>query len=384
MQATHGLAALYRSRTRLIGCLMAITLALAASVLVLASPARAAESPQKTYLGLGDSITFGYSQELFNENFSRENPHAFEEALPVGSGKPNGLVLDYNLRLQAKNTESAEFKKATNNGCPGETTDSFIGNGPVGKALEGALPEVHGEAPCAYHNVNKFELHHEYASGSQSQLENALETIATQEANAKKSRRPVAAVSLQIGSNDLLAGIKKCEAEVKEEFEKTGKSIYGETPKEAVKGCLEAHAGIFFQHVLHNTAAILFAIRNGALFGGVNYSGKIVELGFYNPYGAVFVPGEELLESSNVLEAILNFFDKKLATEFGACYANPQPYFNSKFEGKPLLEPERLQTLTNMANTKISPNNGQKNGPDIHPTPLGYEELARIMEQKCP
>src|SRR5260370_37353620 len=55
MQATHGFAALSRSRTRLIGCLMAITLALAALVLALASPARAAEPPLKTYLALGDS-----------------------------------------------------------------------------------------------------------------------------------------------------------------------------------------------------------------------------------------------------------------------------------------------------------------------------------------
>jgi hypothetical protein len=58
MQAMHGFAALSRSRTRLIGCFMAITLALAALVLALASPVRAAEPPQKTYMAIGDSITF--------------------------------------------------------------------------------------------------------------------------------------------------------------------------------------------------------------------------------------------------------------------------------------------------------------------------------------
>jgi lysophospholipase L1-like esterase len=384
MQAMHGFAALSRSRTRLIGCLMAITLAFAALVLALASPARAAEPPQKVYLGLGDSLTFGYSQELFNENFPREQPHAFEEALPEGSGKPNGFVLDYQIKLAAKQTETSIWRKAVNNGCPGETSDSFIGTGPLGKALEGIISGSHGEASCAYHNVNGLELHHEYEPG-QSQLENALQVIAGQTV-AKKGNRPVTTITLQIGSNDLLHGVAKCEAEVKSEFEKTGKSIYGGPgPAEAVKGCLEAHAGEIFQHVLKNTAAALFAIRNGALFGGVNYMGKIVELGFYDPNGAVFTEHVELLPSSNTLLALLNFFDGKLAKEFGACYANPQPRFNPLFEGKASEEPARLQAFTNMANTSTAVNgNKAKNGPDIHPTPLGYEELANVIEAKCP
>jgi lysophospholipase L1-like esterase len=407
MQATHGFAALSRSRTRLIGCSMAITLALAALVLALASPARAAEPPQKAYLGVGDSLTFDYSLEMFNEFYPKEQPKKFEEALSFGygvtsaaiyeaangltlgygeptSGKPNGFVTDLQLGLAAKQTEESVWKKAINDGCPGETSDSLIGIGPLGKALEGIIAGSHGEAPCAYHNVDGFPLHNEYEPG-QSQLENALQEIAANSVT-KKGSRPVQLITFQIGSNDLLHSVAKCEAEVKAEFEATGTSIYGGPgPAEAVKGCLEAHAGELFQHILKNTAAALFAIRNGSLFGGVNYMGKIVVLGFYDPYGAVYTPGVELLPSSNTLEAILNFFDSKLTKEFGGCYANPQPTFNPLFLGKPALEPERLQAFTNMANTTtaVGGNKG-KNGPDIHPTPLGYAELAKVIEAKCP
>ena len=51
----------------------------------------------------------------------------------------------------------------TNNGCPGETTDSMIGNGPLGAALD----PLEGESPCGYHKIG-FPLHNEYG-GSKSQ-----------------------------------------------------------------------------------------------------------------------------------------------------------------------------------------------------------------------
>ena len=93
----------------------------------------------------------------------------------------------------------------------------------------------------------------------------------------------------------------------------------------------------------------------------------------------------ELLPSSNTLLALLNFFDGKLVKEFGGCYANPQPRFNPLFEGKASEEPARLQAFTNMANASTAVNgNKAKNGPDIHPTPLGYEELANVIEAQCP
>ena len=115
-----------------------------------------------------------------------------------------------------------------------------------------------------------------------------------------EQRETVALVSLQIGFNDVFAAFKSCETEVETEFKEKGTSIYGTTPEAAVKRCLEVNAGKF-QHVLRNIDAMLFAIRNGSLFGGVNYTGKIIVDGYYDPYGAVFAPGVELKPSSNAL-----------------------------------------------------------------------------------
>ena len=36
--------------------------------------------PKRYYLALGDSISYGYSQALFNANFPTESPSAFEAA----------------------------------------------------------------------------------------------------------------------------------------------------------------------------------------------------------------------------------------------------------------------------------------------------------------
>jgi hypothetical protein len=59
MQATGGLA-LFRLRSRVIGCAMVVALALSALVLF-APNARAAEPPLKVLIGSGTDVTFGYS-----------------------------------------------------------------------------------------------------------------------------------------------------------------------------------------------------------------------------------------------------------------------------------------------------------------------------------
>src|ERR1043165_6597727 len=98
MQATNGLAGLFRKRGRLIGCCMALALAL--SALVFASGASAVTAPTTTYLALGDSLAFGYQQEKFEQNFPNEAPAYFESGYANYfaaklRGKPNlfkGLV----------------------------------------------------------------------------------------------------------------------------------------------------------------------------------------------------------------------------------------------------------------------------------------------------
>ena len=371
MQATNGLADVFRLRTRVIGCATVIALALSALALALAPTAKAAVAPHATYLGLGDSVAFGYSQELFNENFPTENPEAF----------PGGYVTDYWEALKANKVGASKWKQI-NDGCPSETTDSFIGNGPVGKGLEAGFPGTHGEAPCAYKYVNGFRLHNEYEPG-QSQLENTL-----QEIDKKKAiGHAVQVVSLGIGANDILHRIKQCEKEVAEGlFEGFG------TPAEQLKVCEEASAGPLFTHVLNNIAGILYTIRNGSSFGGVNYTGKIVFDGYYDPFGSVFQPGVEVQPGSNLLDLLLNAKARRVVGQFGACYADPQRSpanhalaFNPLTNGEAAAEPERLQKWTNMANTTFAVNgNKAKNGPDIHPTPEGYQVLAKNIEAECP
>jgi len=325
------------------------------------SPEFAAEKAfqaKETQLSLGDSLAFGYSQELFNQNFPTESPTAFE----------NGYSDQYfDLKLPTINGI-----QETNKGCPGETTDSMIGNGPAGAALD----PTEGESPCGYHKLG-FPLHSEYG-GTKSQLESALEAIAIDSFTGK----PVTHLTLNIGANDELHAIAKCEAEVKAEYEAEGKSKYGTTPEKAVKGCIEARVEALFAHILKNIGSMLFAIRHGSFFGGVDYAGPIAVLGGYDPYGSVFKLGEEILPGSNALASILNFHEKKLVTDsgteaaeeghepFGGCYYNPQPLFNPGTKA----EPTRLQKWTNMAN--FTESNGKKDGPDIHPTLSGYVVLG--------
>jgi len=350
MSAKHGSAVSFR----LLGCAFALVLALSAMFAASAS----AVPVTKTDLALGDSLAFGYSQQLFNENEKLgEPPTAFE----------HGYANDYFMTSGAKRAGG----QLVNLGCPGETTDSLIGDGPMGKGLEGAIGST-TESPCAYHKAG-LPLHHEYG-GTKSQLESAVEQIALNAALGK----PVTTLTLNIGANDQLHQIHKCEAEVKSEFEAEGKSKYGGTPEESVKHCIEAHVESLFKHILTNVYAILYAVRNGSSFGGINYTGKIVVQGGYDPYGNVYGTGE-VLAGSTTLAAILNKKEAELVEkeEFGACYANPEPKFNPG--GK--KETARLQKWTNMAN--FTEFEGKKNGPDIHPTPTGYHQLALIMIEKC-
>src|ERR1043166_7016257 len=119
MQAMHGSAGPIRSRGRLIGCLMA--LALAGSALVFSAPAGATEPPPPTtYLALGDSLAFGYTQEKFEAHFPfNESPLFFEEGYAnYLYGKIKGASKKF-----AQNLKGLHL---VNNGCPGETTDSLI------------------------------------------------------------------------------------------------------------------------------------------------------------------------------------------------------------------------------------------------------------------
>jgi len=398
-------------------------LALALMAMLLASIASSARAdPRKTYLALGDSLAFGYSQQLFNENFPGEDPHKFE----------HGYANDYLAALKAAEP-LANWQPLINNGCPGETTDSMIGSGTLAKEM---LPlGAVGENPCKYKygalppekpvaGELKFHLHHEYG-GKHSQLENTLEVIKNLQKPGTPPDHTLALVSLNIGANDELRAVHKCEAEVQHEYETEGKSKYGATPEEAVKVCLQLNAFPLFQHINTNISAMLHVIRNGSEYcvnvnttpcdanhKGSNYTGKIIVVLGYDPYGRVFCAGEsfaspgnapascvagpEVLPESNTLTAIANFETEKAVDDgdpygpfqpFAACTPNPQPVFNPGILGPPneMHEPFQLQTLTNMDNKTTSKGlpNGNGKTSDIHPTPLGYKVMSEIMAGTC-
>jgi lysophospholipase L1-like esterase len=353
MQAMNGSAG-FRSRGRLIGCCMALALAL--SALVFTPLANAATPPPvEQYLALGDSLAFGYTAQKFNENFPNEPPSAFEE----------GYV----------NTVAKDLKKThkglqiVNTGCPGETSPGLIGeNEALGGKKEAAYK------PCAYHFEDGLPLHH--SLGLASQLEAAYSLLTSENPYTKaKPAHPIVGITLNIGSNDELAAVAACEKEVGEEYGKEGKSKYGSTPEEAVNACLVAHAlppGGTFEKIKNN-------IKDATeVLDSTGYTGPLVVVGFYNPQSFI-LPGSDGLQeilNNNMEEAITK-------GEFPANvkYANPFPKFNPGPEQGP-KEKKAIAKYTEECNPlvqkKTTGNDPGCEG-DIHPTPVGYKTLGKIV-----
>lgn len=199
MQAMNGSGALgMRRLCRLLGCVAALVALSAMAVPSIAAAKKPAKTPKikETYLALGDSLAFGYSKQLFNENEKLgENPTGFE----------HGYANDYLNLVNGK-----KEVQLVNDGCPGETSASLIGDGPLLKAIQAANPAVTGEAPCGYHYTDGLPLHNEYGAG-ESQLESAVKTVAEEAAKGT----PVTAITLDIGANDQLHLVATIEAEVK-------------------------------------------------------------------------------------------------------------------------------------------------------------------------
>ena len=410
MSAKNGSAV---KRSRFIGLGVAVVFALSA---VFASAAGAVNPPvQQTYLALGDSLSFGYSSELFNTH--------------LGEGEPatafTGFVAKYLTHLKPIETGT----QLQNVACPGETTDSLVGNGPLAAAVD-----PNGTAPCKYHSVLaaslgfpagfKFPLHNEYG-GTKSQLERALELLAVDAI----SGTPVTTLSLNIGANDQLAAVAKCEAQAKAEVGAKIKALIekeigeklekGEiTPEEIpafvakrsaeeaanpankvagekiVQLCIANAAPALGKYIGEKIGTILFVLREGAKFGSINYTGKVIFEGAYNPYGNLlafptkkeFTEGvnDEVLPGSNFLVSSFNSGFKGVVELFGGCFADTK----AKFNPQNLFEPARLQKYTNMTNTstvEFPPTSGKflKNGPDIHPTPTGYGIMKGVMAATC-
>jgi lysophospholipase L1-like esterase len=228
-------------------------------------------TPQATYLALGDSLAFGYSEAKFNSLYPNENPAAFD----------TGYVDDFGriLRLFEHNLQ------IVNDGCPGETTESFI------------------KGPCAYQL--EFPLHHAYSGGpSSSQLSDAL-------AYLEAHPGTVNPITIDIGANDALGLIEgTCKLEA---------------------ACIQAGAPVLFAHIAGNLALILGDLRAAAPHA------QIIVLGLYNPFGSTIAGADQLT-------AALNETLASVAGAVGARFADPLPIFNPGGA----LEAPTICLLTNM------------------------------------
>jgi lysophospholipase L1-like esterase len=228
---------------------------LTAILLLLPVSGADAAKPQRSYLALGDSLAFGYSQAKFDSLLPNEDPAAYN----------TGYVDDFGHFLLKTHRDTS----IVNDGCPGETTDSFI------------------DGPCRYQLA--FPLHHPYVAGpASSQLTDALTYL---HANPGE----VSPITLDIGANDALRVIEGiCEFEA---------------------ACIAGHAPALFAHVATNLGTILADLRGAAP------NAKIVVLGLYNPFGATISGGDELT-------AALNEVMRQVAGAAAARFADPLPVFN--------------------------------------------------------
>jgi lysophospholipase L1-like esterase len=271
MHAPHGLSASTRPSRR-VGHLLALIAALVALLALDLAPTAGASNPHQTYLALGDSLAFGYSQAKFIK---------LEQAGEPAPAYGTGYVDDFGRVLH----RFQPGVQTVNDGCPGETTDSFI------------------EGPCAYGLA--FPLHHAYSGGPlSSQLSDALNVLSAHP-NA------VTPITLDIGANDALGVIEgTCKLDAK---------------------CIEEHAPALFAHVAGNLGLILADLRGAAPHA------RMIVLGLYNPFG-------ETIPGADALTAKLNEVEASVAAAAGARFADPLPVFNPAGA----LEQPTLCALTNI------------------------------------
>ncbi len=364
---------------RLLGCLMAVALlgsALAAS----SASANTALTPTK-YVALGDSLSFGYKAATLKANATAHKANCEAGFIAASKGETElayaedalcepassfeaGFVGYMGQHLKRPEKAAGHELSVVNLGCPGETSDGLIGH------LLGGTPEAEYN-PCAYHNNlpgEGFPLKVEYGH-STSQLEALLGQLA--------GPVPVTAISLQIGSNDELHVLGKCENPL----------YLGEKGFTSIIECAAHEAGPagyafpggLFGHILTNIGTTIGAIRSAG------YTGRIVLLGFYNPFGTLLEGSDKLVEALNgALEGEV----KGKAFGPNLSIARPFPLINSQgplykagetakeHAKKVHLESGKICKYTEMCSEGIVLPSG-----DIHPTAAGYKALGKELVQ---
>lgn len=308
------MSVLHRVRTRLLVCVAAV----AALGALAFAPAAGAAKLGSTYLALGDSLTYGYHQAQFLKEYPDINAANYND----------GYASDFSAILKLANP-NLQF---INDGCPGETTETFI-KGPGAPYTGYYCAGGPTGSPFPY-----VWLHHPYTGNSQ--LADALSVL--------KSNPDVSPITLDIGANDVLQFLEH---------------TCGFPAKYT---CTETEAATEYAHIASNVGYILAQLRAAAP------NAQIVVIGNYNPYPTLLPPpgGDRSLALLN--EAIAGATATVKATSF----TTVEPLFNpSGFFGKP----ESGDIPTICAFTAMCPGgsfNPASPEADIHPTKLGYSVMA--------
>jgi hypothetical protein len=363
---------------RLLGCLMAVAI-LASALFASAASAKKPEPTNPTaYINMGDSVSYGYTQEKFDLNAPAEPPSAFE------GGYPNLLAAKL-AKTEAKAPEGGNKLSLINLACPGETSKGLIGNGPIAEGLLAEAATTHfsgGEAPCGWHNLAGLPRHFEF--GGASQLEAAVGIIV---AGEKKEGPEVKDVTLQIGSNDELHKLGECassEYQSKHGFTSSLECIVEEAKK------------VVFPTIIINIDNTIGVLRHAG------YTGPIGVLGFYNPQ-ALLLGGSDALQNG-LNTALAENLSTQTGVGFGNPFkkTNPQGKKSQKTEEKNTIEKEAICKYTEECNMfdkiielekavkhsvtaaeveaiETSPSKMLVPG-DIHPTTAGDELFAKDMK----
>lgn len=379
MPAMNGSAVSFRTG-RLIGCCMAAVLLVSA---LLASSASAKKAPltPTNYVAMGDSISYGYSQQKFEENEKTgENPAAFE----------GGFVNLLTKKLASQEKKAGNALTSINVSCPGEVSDGLIGTNPaIGGGGTGKNGEASDASPCLWHNAEGLPRHFEY--GSVSQLEAAIGI--TTGAIGSGALGSTKYITTQIGSNDELAVVAACESAKYEEERAFAGGLdecllveAGEsgTRPGAAKEAPYYEKGLF-HHIIANTGDEIGVLR------AEGYTGIVGVLGFYNPQ-AIVLPG------SDTLQLKLNeAFEAEIsggAFGPGVVYADPMSKINP--QKKTATEQKAICKYTEYCNEHDKKANLAKaEGKsyeevtaeeaaaypigDIHPTEKGHKLFAKLL-----
>lgn len=265
-------------------------MALVAAVTVSAAPAqaRAVAPGHSYYLSLGDSLAFGYQPNLVAA--MDYNPNDYRSyAEDLASLVPSLTLVNY--------------------GCPGETTTTLI---------DGGCPWL------------PLPLHNSFGS--------ATSQLGAAEAFLMAHPGQVRLVTIDIGSNDLLALVGRCE----------------QNPTPSLLGCLQAGLPATLTTIESNYAQILAAVHTLAP------QAQVVVFNLYNPL-ALALPGSD---------ALLAAVDQSLAGFAAAEHvqlANAFAAING-VAGSP-QEKARVCSLTWECTSYAN----------IHPTTLGYLSLTLAL-----